>query len=179
MTSFSPSALGRGLSIAEWSINCINRTGTTITRGQCVLVDVTGSATEVIDADRNTGTNFDPLANVVAPTDAAGLLGWDGIGVIADADVLDNEPGQFWVRHPNILCSVDELTAAGSIMTLPTDGATAAELRMLDTLATAEAELTAGQVVKIVGFAWEADTTNLALCHFDGYQGFGKFVAIT
>ena len=100
------------------------------------------------------------------------------IVAVAAEVIADNDAGNFWLRHPCVECNVDGATVTGSLLLIGTDN-TAANNRQLDLIATAETNLGTGQVTKFVALALEADTSNLALCVFDGVQGFGVYSATT
>ncbi len=166
-----------GLQFADWKIQAVNRTGSTLTIGQVVVIDFP-AASEAVAAAYDTGVATDPLACVrlITANVATGVqLSTTAAGAIAvlcaDVSILDNATGDFWVRSANVQASVTTGIIAGDALTLPS---VAGALVLTDGIQ-AFADLAAGETAKIVGYAHEADDTTVAMVMFDGFNGFGSF----
>ena len=166
-----------GLQFADWKIEAVNRTDSTLTIGQVVVIDFP-CASEADADDYDTGVSTDPLANVrlITANVATGVqLSTTAAGAIAvlcaDASILDNAAGDFWVRSANVQASVTTGIIAGDALTLPS----AVGALVLTDGIQAFADMAAGETAKIVGYAHEADASTVAMIMFDGFNGFGSF----
>lgn len=164
MTSFqSPSGgPGDGLFPTNTTFIATNRSGADATLGQHFTLDLALNGTEV---DNNTPGSSDAdgnnsgLNNFVDPVLTADRV--NGIYVIAMEAIADNSAGLVGLRG-RLTCAVASATVAGDSMT----PATTSELTV---------SLTSSEL-PILAIALEADTSNLALCLFDGLNKFGTDV---
>lgn len=95
---FTPtSGPGPGVFFSEYTKPCINRTGTTLTKGSLVELALDGSPTEITATDSasyvNNGGTTTVFANVVDPT-TGGVRGEGVLGIVVEeGGIADNAQG--------------------------------------------------------------------------------------
>lgn len=177
MPRFSPIGLGNGLSVANAKYRMMNRSGVTFLRGEAAVVDFT-TADETVIADYNTGRDTDALGSVVGAlasnvTMVGAAMCQAAIVMIADADVLNDEVGDFWLSGASVF-ALTGTCIPGDVLVLATGGGTVGLTTGVVWLATA----VIGHSAKVVGLTAHADEegdlgNNETLIMFDGYNGYG------
>jgi len=168
MTFLQAGGPGIGLFPDSQWINCVNRTGAALVVGDCVQIDLAGTATETTsdtDGSSRTGLQSSQFAAVIDPAAAAIASGIFGLALDATAD---NAVGRILVRGGDVVANVASATVAGSPLVPSTN----------DNQLALAADTTTTDGVKIIGIALEADTVNIAKILFNGVEGFGSLTAV-
>ena len=151
---------GDGLFVDNTEIRATNRSGATTGIGECVMLDLAQSGTEVdngtpgsSDADGNNSA----YNNYIDPAITAPALKHYIFGIALES-IADNTSGLICLRG-RVNAAVAAATVAGTALVANADG---------------ELDVTAGTAdAKVIAIAEEADTANLADVLFDGINGFG------
>jgi len=162
MQTVNSAQLEYGMECREHTVQVINRTGSTLSKGDVVMFDIKLSSTEA--TSNSPGKDSSGLANVVAPSDAAADFKFAQFAVITSDTIADNASGTAAVRG-----QVDAfvIKASGSIA--------AGDPLGVDANKNLTADITSGD--KIVGRAAVAATTpatrTRVSCLFEGIFALG------